>query len=27
MSVIQQGACAALIVWMLFPTQKKNEQR
>ncbi|PFR75264.1 bacteriocin biosynthesis protein [Bacillus cereus] len=27
MSVIQQEACAALFVWMLFTTQKKNEQR
>ncbi|PGS83535.1 bacteriocin biosynthesis protein [Bacillus cereus] len=26
-SVIQQGAFAALFVWMLFTTQKKNEQR
>lgn len=26
-SMIQQGAFAALFVWMLFTTQKKNEQR
>ncbi|OQR57315.1 bacteriocin biosynthesis protein [Bacillus sp. CDB3] len=26
-SVIQQGAFAGLFVWMLFTTQKKNEQR
>ncbi|CDN37189.1 Protein of uncharacterised function (DUF2762) [Streptococcus pneumoniae] len=25
--MIQQGAFAALFVWMLFTTQKKNEQR
>nr|WP_257147896.1 BhlA/UviB family holin-like peptide [Bacillus thuringiensis] len=26
-SLIQQGIFAALFVWMLFTTQKKNEQR
>ncbi len=26
-SMIQQGAFAALFVWMLFTTQKMNEQR
>ncbi|PEK86111.1 bacteriocin biosynthesis protein [Bacillus toyonensis] len=26
-SMIQQGAFAALFVWMLITTQKKNEQR
>lgn len=26
-SMIQQGAFVALFVWMLFTTQKKNEQR
>ncbi|MED2777823.1 BhlA/UviB family holin-like peptide, partial [Bacillus thuringiensis] len=26
-SMIQQGAFAVLFVWMLFTTQKKNEQR
>ncbi|PHG59946.1 BhlA/UviB family holin-like peptide [Bacillus toyonensis] len=26
-SMMQQGAFAALFVWMLFTTQKKNEQR
>ncbi|MDA2567479.1 BhlA/UviB family holin-like peptide [Bacillus cereus] len=26
-SMIQQGAFAALFVWMLFTTQKKNEKR
>ena len=26
-SFIQQGAFAVLFVWMLFTTQKKNEQR
>ncbi|RWQ71221.1 BhlA/UviB family holin-like peptide [Bacillus cereus] len=26
-SMIQQGVFAALFVWMLFTTQKKNEQR
>jgi Protein of unknown function (DUF2762). len=26
-SVIQQGAFAMLFVWMLFTTQKKNEER
>ncbi|WP_088350006.1 BhlA/UviB family holin-like peptide [Bacillus cereus] len=26
-SMIQQGAFAALFLWMLFTTQKKNEQR
>ncbi|EOQ18667.1 BhlA/UviB family holin-like peptide [Bacillus cereus] len=26
-SMIQQGAFAALFVWMLFTTQKKNEER
>ncbi|MBW3491125.1 BhlA/UviB family holin-like peptide [Bacillus sp. FDAARGOS_1420] len=26
-SMVQQGAFAALFVWMLFTTQKKNEQR
>ncbi|KAA0820977.1 BhlA/UviB family holin-like peptide [Bacillus sp. AY2-1] len=26
-SMIQQGAFAALFVWMLFTMQKKNEQR
>ncbi|MGU3439925.1 BhlA/UviB family holin-like peptide [Bacillus cereus] len=25
--MIQQGSFAALFVWMLFTTQKKNEQR
>ncbi|MCC2453338.1 BhlA/UviB family holin-like peptide [Bacillus cereus] len=26
-SMMQQGAFAVLFVWMLFTTQKKNEQR
>ncbi|WP_255265678.1 BhlA/UviB family holin-like peptide [Bacillus cereus] len=26
-SMMQQGAFALLFVWMLFTTQKKNEQR
>ncbi len=26
-SMVQQGAFVALFVWMLFTTQKKNEQR
>ncbi|MBU4639432.1 BhlA/UviB family holin-like peptide [Bacillus toyonensis] len=26
-SMMQQGAFATLFVWMLFTTQKKNEQR